>query len=105
MARSRSRGYTRRRIRIAYEEDNKETLDEKIVPVIAEFTCKHQEKHYYIGRSLSDISQDADIFDWLDLRFNRIINMETAQELSLGLLNDGYKSVIEGTKSYKLRTP
>lgn len=84
----------------------------EITPIVIEFTSSNfpfkNAKHYYIGKSEEDILEATNKgkYDYLaEYSFYRKIPLQKAEQLNLGFYKEGYKSILNGAKAFKLKTP
>lgn len=88
-------------------------MDEKIIePIVIEFISPNfpyeNAKHYYAGKSEKDIldATDKGKHDYL-AKFSsyKKISLQEAKQLNLGFYKEGYNAILNGAKSFKLKTP
>ncbi len=88
-------------------------MNEQIIePIVIEFISSNfpyeNEKHYYIGKSKEDIldATNKGKHDYL-AKFSsyKKISLQEAKRLNLGFYREGYNAVLNGAKSFKLKTP
>lgn len=82
-------------------------------PIVVEFVSpdypEKDAKHYFIGASLEDVLKDTNQgkeFGFAKFSSYKVISLDEAEKLSLGLYDIGYQAVTENRcRSFKLRTP